>query len=242
MNSEQCVMMMTAMKSACQSEAEFFSALTQMFSAAPVPTASSDAEESVKPKKSKKAEKASDVAPKEKKAPSPWNLFVTHTVSEMKQSGWESWTDAKGTVWPASLSAMVKDKKGVESEQFVYSYGEHEGKQPSPALGGMARASYLKVKSGAELIDLVNKLAEKRSAAASVASAEGSDAEAAPVAVKKSGRPPMTEEQKAAAKLKRAIKKAAEAEAAASAPPASSVPLRGEWAEMEQNEQKEKEE
>ena len=69
---------------------------------------------------------------------------------------------------------------------------------------------------------------------------EASDAEAAPVAVKKSGRPPMTEEQKAAAKLKRAIKKAAEAEAAASAPPASSVPLRGEWAEME--DQKEKEE
>jgi hypothetical protein len=241
MNSEQCVMMMTAMKSACQSEAEFFSALTQMSSGAEAP-----ALKAKKSKKSKKAEKASDAAPKEKKEPTAWNLLVSQTVSEMKQSGWESWTDLKGAVWPASLSVVVKDKKGVESEQFVFSSGEHEGKQPSPALGGMARASYLKAQSDPEHAAKVSayhaKLAEKRSAAASVASAEGSDAEAAPVAVKKSGRPPMTEEQKAAAKLKRAIKKAAEAEAAASAPPASSVPLRGEWAEMEQNEQKEKEE
>jgi len=231
MNSEQCVKMMTAMKSACQSEAEFWSALTQVSSAAPVSAASSDAEESVKPK-SKKAEKASDAAPKEKK-PSAWNLLVTQTVSEMKQSGWESWTDLKGTVWPASVSVVLKDKKGVESEQFVYSCGEHEGKQPSPALGGMVRASYLKAKSDPEHAAKLAKKAEK-SSGASVAS-EGSDAEAAPVAVKKGGRPPMTEEQKTAAKLKRAIKKAADAEAA-SAP----IPLRGEWAELE--DQKEKEE
>ena len=237
MNSEQCVMMMTAMKSACQSEAEFFSALTQMSSGAEAP-----ALKAKKSKKAEKAEKASDA----QKAPTAWNVLVTQTVSEMKQSGWESWTDLKGTVWPASLSVLMKNKTGLESEQFVFSSGEHEGKQPSPALGGMARASYLKAQSDPEHAAKVSayhaKLAEKRSAAASVASAEGSDAEAAPVAVKKSGRPPMTEEQKAAAKLKRAIKKAAEAEAAASAPPASSVPLRGEWAEMEQNEQKEKEE
>ena len=223
--------MMTAIKSACQSEAEFWSALTQVSSAAPVSAASSDAEEPVKPKKSKKA---SDAAPKEKKEPTDWNKLVTQTVSEMKQSGWESWTDLKGTVWPASLSVVLKDKKGVESEQFVYSCGEHEGKQPSPALGGMVRASYLKAKSDPEHAAKVAKKAEKSSAAASVAS-EGSDAEAVPVAVKKGGRPPMTDEQKTAAKLKRAIKKAADAEAA-SAP----IALRGEWAELE--DQKEKEE
>ena len=240
MNSEQCMKMIEALEPACQSSEVFWAsisealAIREKYLAGAAEQKQSTAEAVAAPKKSKKAEKASDAAPKEKKEPTAWNLLVTQTVAEMKQSGWESWTDLKGTVWPASLSVVMKDKKGVESEQFVYSCGEHEGKQPSPALGGMVRASYLKAKSDPEHAAKLAKLAEKRSAAASVAS-ESSDAEAAPVAVKKGGRPPMTEEQKTAAKLKRAIKKAADAEAA-SAP----IPLRGEWAELE--DQKEKEE
>jgi hypothetical protein len=115
----------------------------------------------------------------------------------------------------------VKDKKGVESEQFVYDGGDHDGKQPSPALGGMVRASYLKgltdpeAKAKAEAYHA--KLAEKRSTSGSVTSGA---AEAEPVAdgeapaKKKGGRPKMTDEQKAAAKAKKEAKKAAEAAAA----------------------------
>jgi hypothetical protein len=177
-----------------------------------------------KGKKAEAAEESSEATSEEQKpakAPSAWNVLVTQTVSEMKQSGWESWTDLKGTVWPASRKATVKDKKGVESEQFVYDGGDHDGKQPSPALGGMVRASYLKgltdpeAKAKAEAYHA--KLAEKRSTSGSVTSGA---AEAEPVAdgeapaKKKGGRPKMTDEQKAAAKAKKEAKKAAEAAAA----------------------------
>jgi len=172
-----------------------------------------------KGKKAEAAEESSDTAPKEKKEPTDWNKLVTQTVSEMKQSGWESWTDLKGAVWPASRKSTVKDKKGVESEQFVYDGGDHDGKQPSPALGGMVRASYLKSLTDPEAKVKAEKyhakLAEKRSTSGSVTSGA---AEAEPVAdseapKKKGGRPKMTDEQKAAAKAKKEAKKAAEAAA-----------------------------
>jgi len=101
----------------------------------------SDTEAPKKAKKVKKvkAEGSAAEAPKEKKPPSAWNLLVTQTVSEMKQGGWQSWTDAKGVVWPDSKMALVKG-----SEQHVFNGGTHDGKLPSPALGGMARASWLK--------------------------------------------------------------------------------------------------
>ena len=176
----------------------------------------------LKPKKAKKVAGGGAEAPKEHRPPSAWNLLVTQTVSEMKQSGWQSWTDVKGVVWPGSKRAVVKDKKGAEAEQYVYDGGEHDGKPPSPALGGMVRASYLKAQSDPAH---AAKVAEKHSVGS--ASASPSDAEGqAPV--KKSGRPKMTEEQKAAAKAKRDAKKAAEA--------AVVVPiqgLQGEWAEEE---------
>jgi hypothetical protein len=173
---------------------------------------------------------------------------VAETVAEMKQSGWESWTDLKGVSWPASRHGPVKDKSGAEREAFVFDGGEHDGKEPSPALGGMVRASFLKAQSDPAAAEKARayhaKLAEKRSASASTGSGEReepvADAEGAPVA-KKSGRPKMTDEQKAAAKLKRDAKKAAgvvapkaeedgefsdvpEDAAAAAAPPASSAP------------------
>jgi hypothetical protein len=184
-----------------------------------------------KPRKSKASSAASDAGsaaePKEAKAPSAWNTLVASTVAEMKQSGWESWTDLKGVSWPASRRGTVKDKSGAEREAFVFDGGEHDGKEPSPALGGMVRASFLKAQSDPAAAEKARayhaKLAEKRSASASTGSGEReepvADAEGAPVA-KKSGRPKMTDEQKAAAKVKREAKKAAEAAAPAAAPKA----------------------
>jgi hypothetical protein len=198
MNSQQCLTMMEAVKSGCQSDAEFWAAVAELQQSAPErvvsagssvaegagpvavvkrrgPTplaertpeqqaahaaakaaraaakagseaasaASSDAEG---PKKAKKAKKVAaeggggaEAAPKEKKPPSPWNLLVTKTVSDMRQSGWKSWTDSKGVVWPSSKLASVKG-----AELYVYDGGDHDGKPPSPALGGMVRASWLK--------------------------------------------------------------------------------------------------
>jgi len=148
--------------------------------------------------------------PKEKGPPSAWNQLVTATVAEMKQSGWESWTDLKGQVWPASRQSMVKDKSGAEREAHVYDGGEHNGKEPSPALGGMVRASYLKAQSEGTVAEKTRKNAE------ALVKAEPADAETEPdeasAAAKKGGRPKMTPEQKAAAKAKREAKKASAAE------------------------------
>jgi hypothetical protein len=171
-----------------------------------------------KARKSKASSAASDAGsaaePKEAKAPSAWITLVASTVAEMKQSGWEGWTDLKGVSWPASRRGTVKDKSGAEREAFVFDGGEHDGKEPSPALGGMVRASFLKAQSDPAAAEKARayhaKLAEKRSASGSTGSGEReepvADAEGAPVA-KKSGRPKMTDEQKAAAKAEREAKK-----------------------------------
>lgn len=176
-----------------------------------------------KARKSKAPSAASDAGsaaePKEAKAPSAWNTLVASTVAEMKQSGWEGWTDLKEVSWPASRRGTVKDKSGAEREAFVFDGGEHDGKEPTPALGGMVRASFLKAQSDPAAAEKARayhaKLAEKRSASASTGSGEReepvADVEGAPA--KKSGRPKMTDEQKAAAKVKREAKKAAEAAA-----------------------------
>jgi hypothetical protein len=178
-----------------------------------------------KSKKTAKAEEGSEGAesgaeqPKEKGPPSAWNVLVATTVAEMKQSGWPAWTDLKGVEWPASRQSTVKDKSGAEHEAYVFDGGDHDGKEPSPALGGMVRASYLKAQSDPVAAEKARKyhekLAEKRSGASSTGSGEKgepvADAEGAPK--KGGGRPKMTEEQKAAAKVKREAKKAAEAKA-----------------------------
>ena len=173
--------------------------------------------------KSKKASKkavaaaesdAGSVEPKEPKAPSAWNLLVAQTVTDMKQNGWESWTDLKGIVWPASRRGPIKAAGGGQSEGFVYDGGEKtDGKAPSPALGGMVRASYLKAQTDPAALAKAQayhaKLDEKRSAASA---SVGEGEKAAPVAdaeaPKKAGRKPMTDEQKAAAAAKRAATKA----------------------------------
>jgi hypothetical protein len=174
-------------------------------------------------KKVKKVKPVDDSASatSEPKAPSAWNTLVAQTVADMKQNGWTSWTDLKGAVWPASRAGTIKDKSGAEVAGFVYDGGAlTDGKPPSPALGGMVRASFLKSQSdpahAAKAAAYHEKLSEKRSAGGSVGSGE----EAAPVAdaPKKAGRRKMTEEEKAAAAVKRAEKKAAEKPAAGGAP------------------------
>jgi len=179
----------------------------------------------------------------EPKAPSAWNLLVQSTLADMRQNGWESWTDIKGVVWPASRRGIIKDKSGGQSEGFVYDGGENDGKAPSPALGGMVRASYLKASAAPFLAPLLPRAlaapaaepkkagrppmtAEQKAAAAAkraekkaekAAAESGSEsATSAAAPVKKAGRPPMTAEQKAAAAAKRAEKKAEKAKASAS--------------------------
>jgi len=181
-------------------------------------------------KQSKKAAAAAAAAaaeggsaePKAAKEPTAWNILVTQTVAEMKQSGWESWTDLKGVVWSGSRKSPVKDKKGTETgtEQYVFDGGDHDGKPPSPALGGMVRASYLKTltdpEAKAKALAYHAKLDEKRSngsIGSGAAEEPVADAAGAGAGGKKGGRPKMTEEQKAAAKLKRDAKKSASATA-----------------------------
>ena len=210
------------------------SAITEQLSAmqsAPSAFASAaSAEPSAKKTKTKNKSSAKKEAvegdePKTAKAPSAWNVLVAETVADMKQSGWTSWTDLKGAVWPGSRSATVKDKSGSERSAFVFDGGLHDGKEPSPALGGMVRASFLKAQTDPEAkvkaLKYHEKLAEKRSAASgSVGEAEvEADAEEAP-AKKKAGRPKMTDEQKAEAKAK----KEAKAETAAVPAPVAATP------------------
>ena len=197
-------------------------------------TGPSEADKPVKGKKpSAKAEAKAVKAAKasaeadgsaEPKAPSAWNLLVAQTVADMKQNGWESWTDLKGAVWPASRRGPVKEKGGAESEGFVYDGGEKtDGKAPSPALGGMVRASYLKTQADPAALAKAQayhaKLDEKRSAAsASVGDGEKAAPVADAAAPKKAGRKPMTDEAKASAAAKRAATKAVNAAAKEAAP------------------------
>lgn len=167
--------------------------------------------------KSKKASASdSSSAASEPKAPSAWNVLVAQTVSDMKQNGWVSWTDLKGNVWPGSRTGTVKDKSGAEASGFVYDGGAHDGKTPSPALGGMVRASYLKAQTDPVAMATAKKyhekLAEKRSASGS---SVGSAEKEAPVADETEPKKrTWSPEAKAAAAAKRAATKAAKAEPA----------------------------
>ena len=160
------------------------------------------AEPPAKPKSGGRSKKTKEPKPEgaesEPKKPNEWAVFVSQTVAEMKQSGWESFQSADGIEWPASRR---------EGEQYVYDGGEHDGKPATHARGGMVYASYLRNQNNPEGKAKAKAyragLAEKRSTG-SVASAQP---EGEPTS--KKGRPKMTEEQKAAAKVQRASKKAA---------------------------------
>lgn len=202
-----------------QSMTEQLSAMRKTLGLGEITLAQTVSKTKTKKTSAKKAEKASAAAEgsaTEPKAPTAWNALVAQTVADMKQSGWTAWTDLKGISWPASRSGPIKDKSGAETQGFVYDGGEHDGKPPSPALGGMVRASYLKAQSDPEALAKAkayhSKLEEKRSASGSVGSAEKEAPVADEVVVetkpKKAGRPKATPEQKAAKLAEKAQKKA----------------------------------
>ena len=173
-------------------------------------------ETKTKTKKTKKTKTAAaEGSAKETREPTAWNTLVTTTVADMRQNGWQSWTDLSGKEWPASRAGNVKDKSGAERSTHVYDGGDHDGKEPNPSLGGMVRASYLKAQSDPVAAEKARKyhakLAEKRSAAGSTGSGEKGEPEADAEAPKKAGRRKMTDKEKADAKLNREAKKAAEA-------------------------------
>ena len=160
------------------------------------------AEPPAKPKSGGRSKNTREPKPEgaeaEPKKTNAWAVFVSQTVAEMKESGWESFQSGDGIEWPASRR---------DGEQYVYDGGEHDGKPASHARGGMVYASYLRAQNNPEAEAKRQAyragLAEKRSTG-SVASAQP---EGEPTS--KKGRPKMTEEQKAAAKVQRASKKAA---------------------------------
>ena len=179
----------------------FDSAMQMLASAKPLPEA---------PAALPEAPAALPEEPVKKAQPSAWNALVTSTVSQMKAEGWPAWTDFKGTAWPASRRGAIKDKSGAERLAYVFDGGAHDGKEPTPALGGMVRASYLKAHGDPVAIAKAQKYHQKRSAELAARSVE---AEETPRRVPTArGRPKMTDEQKGAAKEKRAAKKAAAAE------------------------------
>jgi hypothetical protein len=249
------------MKNSAQNEAEFWTAYDMMSTSRP------EAEAQAEPKPASKSKGKSKKEPKpegtEPKKPNAWATFVGQTVAEMKQSGWEAFQSADGTVWPASRR---------EAEQYVYDGGEHDGKPPSHARGGMVRASYLRAQQNPEAESkrkaYRTALAEKRSDPPAMVGGGGgsipSDAESGSLEPKKAGRPKMTEEQKAAAAAARAEKRStgstpsdaesgsvglepkkaagrpkmteeqkAAAKAKRAAKKAEGLNLKGEWAEME---------
>ena len=249
------------MKNSAQDEAEFWTAYDMMSTSRPEPEGQAEPKPASKSKgKSKKEPKPEGTEPKK---PNAWATFVGQTVAEMKQSGWEAFQSADGTVWPASRR---------EAEQYVYDGGEHDGKPPSHSRGGMVRASYLRAQQNPEAESkrkaYRTALAEKRSDPPAMVGGGGgsipSDAESGSLEPKKAGRPKMTEEQKAAAAAARAEKRstgstpsdaesgslepkkaagrpkmteeqkaAAKAKRAAKKAEAEGLNLKGEWAEME---------
>ena len=243
------------MKNSAEDEAEFWTAYDMMSTSRPEPEG--QAEPRPEPPKSKgkiKSKQKPDGAEAEPKKPNAWATFVSQTVAEMKQSGWESFQSGDGTVWPASRR---------EGEQYVYDGGEHDGKTASHARGGMVYASYLRnqqnPEAGAKSKAYRASLAEKQKPSPAMVGGGGGSAEEP----KKAGRPKMTEEQKAVAAAARAGKRStgstpsdaesgsvsagskkagrpkmteeqkAIAKAKRLAKKAEGLNLQGEWAEME---------
>ena len=198
------------MKNSADDEAEFWTAYDMMSTSRPEAEAQAEPKPASKSKSGKpKAKKAKPEgeAGTEPKKPNAWATFVSQTVAEMKQSGWEAFQSVDGTVWPASRR---------EAEQYVYDGGEHDGKPASHSRGGMVRASYLRAQQNPEAESkrkaYRTALAEKRSDPPAMGGGGGgsnpSDAESGSLEPKKAaGRPKMTEEQKAAAAAARAEKR-----------------------------------
>ncbi len=178
--------------------AEVSQSIAELKAERPAKTTRVKAKKSKEPKPEGEEAEAKAEAEAEPKKPNAWAVFVSQTVAEMKQSGWDAFQSAEGVAWPASRR---------EGEEYVYDGGEHDGKAPTHSRGGMVRASYLRNQNNPEAEAKSKayraRLAEKRSTG-SVGSAQP---EGEPIP--KKGRPKKTEEEKAASKAKKAAEKAA---------------------------------
>ena len=177
--------------------------------------------------------------PKEKSAAqSAWNEQVSQTVADMRQNGWPAWTSlTDDTVFAASE---------LKGGKHVFSAGTLVGKEASHAMGGLARASFLKLeadpvaaaKARESRVKRLAKVAENASKKSG--SSTGSAEKAAPVAdavvvaapVAETPKKVLSPEHKAAmqaGRLAAKMKRAAEAEApaasnAAAAPASAAAP------------------
>ena len=177
--------------------------------------------------------------PKEKSAAqSAWNEQVSQTVAEMRQNGWPAWT----SLTDDSVFAASELKGG----KHVFSAGPLVGKEASHAMGGLARASFLKLEADPAAAAKARESRAKRlakvaeNASKKSGSSTGSAEKAAPVAdavvvaapVAEKPKKVLSPEHKAAmqaGRLAKKAKKAAEAEApaasnAAAAPASASAP------------------
>jgi hypothetical protein len=188
-----------------------------------------------KPKaQSVKAEPKPAAEPKEPKekssAQSGWAELLASTVADMRQNGWPAWTSLTDDT--AFAASELKEGK------HVFSAGPLAGKEASPAVGGMARASFLKLEadpvaaakareSRAKRIAKVAENASKKSGS-STGSAEKAEPVADAPAVAEKPKRVLSPEHKAkmlaAAAAAREAKKAAKAEAAPAAPVAKAEP------------------
>jgi hypothetical protein len=102
-----------------------------------------------------------------------WNAFVTQTIEDMKQKGWEAFTDLSGTAWAASKPA--EDGGGSASAHVFADTGD----APSRVKGGLVYASLLRSRDDPEAAARAKARRETRDAQIAAKSTGGSEAASA---------------------------------------------------------------
>jgi hypothetical protein len=127
-------------------------------------------------KKAKKEKPAKDPDAPKKELPEgvkAWNAFVTQTIEDMAQKGWEAFTDLSGKAWAGS--------KPAEDGTHVFS---DTGDKPSRVKGGLVYASLLRARDDPEAAARAKarretrdaQIATQRSGATASGSEEGASA------------------------------------------------------------------
>jgi hypothetical protein len=140
--------------------------------AATPPKLSAAAAPAAAAKKAKKGERKRDLPAKDPDAPKKelpegvkaWNAFVTQTIEDMAQKGWEAFTDLSGKAWAGS--------KAAEDGTHVFS---DTGDKPSRVKGGLVYASLLRARDDPEAAARAKARRETRDAQIASKSASGSE-------------------------------------------------------------------
>jgi len=122
-------------------------------------------------KKAKKEKPAKDPDAPKKELPEgvkAWNAFVTQTIEDMAQKGWEPFTDLAGKSWAGS--------KAAEDGTHVFS---DTGDKPSRVKGGLVYASLLRARDDPEAAARAKARRETRDAQIASKSASGSESASA---------------------------------------------------------------